>query len=114
MVDFIKLSNTQFETTIDQRIFSQEVVFKSTNWLLNEYNIYFNHIDDHYLKVLIEEKGNGSIMSFDNLKSKLNSYLNDYKTREIIFNQTKNIRDILLIKAFSNFGELSEKVLLSK
>lgn len=111
MMDFKRMSNTQFEMIIDQRIFSQDVIFKSTNWLLDKYNVFHNQIDEYYLNIKLEAKNNSFEIDADQLLNKINLYLNDYKTREIIFKQTKNIRDILMIKAFSNLGSISEEIL---
>lgn len=111
MMDFKRISNSHFEIIIDQRIFSQEVIFKSTNWLLSEYNLFYSQYDEHYLNIKIKAKDETIELDTDQLLNKLNLYFNDFKTREIIFNQTKNIRDILMIKAFSNLGSISEEIL---
>ncbi len=42
------------------------------------------------------------------LKSCLSQYLIDFKTRDIINKETKNIREILLIKAFANNDEFED------
>jgi len=42
---------------------------------------------------------------FDSLKKKIRSDLMDFKTRDIVTKETKNVRDLIIAKAFASFDE---------
>ena len=52
------------------------------------------------------------VVSWDEVKKRLSQLLTDYQMREVITAETKDIRNILFIKAFANVEELltDEKV----
>ena len=49
---------------------------------------------------IFEEDANG--VTFLNLNKKVNQDLHDYSLRQIVIEETKNIRDLIVAKAFSN------------
>jgi His-Xaa-Ser system protein HxsD len=111
MTDFKIISQYQYEITIDKRIFSEVVIFKSINWFIDKYNFFPFQLDQHFFQLKIHAKEGSNNISAVKFINKFNSYLNDYKTREIILNQTKNIRDILMIKAFSSISDFREDMI---
>lgn len=111
MLEFKSISEFEFEIIIDSRIFSQDVIFKTTTWFIDKYCFYYNQIDTNLIQVKIVAKGHNSY-KIDDFKNKFNFYINDYKTREIIYNQTKSIRDILMVKAFSRLEDFNEEMIL--
>ena len=91
--------------TIDRLIFSDEVISKTVYWETNQY--------------IIQRQLNGSIetISFEPmpqckeheniLKKRFLTRLNDLKVQQIVDNETKDLRTILYIKAFSNNEEFN-------
>lgn len=94
------------EIEIDNNIYSDSVISKVVYWLSGEY--------------VVERKrrGNTDILSITTddesgadelLRKKIFQMLNDQKLRNIIEEETKDIRTILYAKAFADFDDLTEE-----
>ncbi|WP_158210725.1 His-Xaa-Ser system protein HxsD [Myroides phaeus] len=90
-------------------LYSKDSVFKCTYWYCNDFhcNIDIVNIEDNqYFKIVLvpleQNKHNLKLV----LK-KLENDLIDFNLRDIVTKETKNIRDLLIAKAFSN-GEFDE------
>jgi His-Xaa-Ser system protein HxsD len=72
-------------------------------WIQCECFVFWGTLNDNIQNIILEKK-NGSISEeeFLKLKNQLNQNLIDFKTRDVVNRETKNIRDILYIKAFAN------------
>ena len=104
--------NNRFNIKLDNEIYSESVVFKALYWLAGNYKFDISK-DKKYFNIEIE-KINGSFDNGEitNLKVKISRSLVDMKTREIVINETKNIRDIMMLKAFFHFDELDKEELI--
>lgn len=102
MIDFI-LTDNRCKLIVDLSVFNERVLSKVTYYLSGEYLIYQQNLEN-YLQSIIFEKKHGMLSDndFQALKEKINQLLIDYKNRDIIYQETKNIRDILYVKAFAN------------
>ncbi len=88
---------------IDRRIYSDNCVSKVVYWLSGQYTILRN-IDGDKEIVCIEN------VSVDpSLEKEFYQRLNEYKLREVIENETKDIKTILYAKAFGDFDDLTEE-----
>jgi len=103
MKSFTQVSDTQCELVVDNSIFNEQIILKMTYWFTEEYCFYWKSKSDNEQTILFEKKqGNICPQEYKLLKEKVNQLLIDYRNREIINQETKNIRDILYIKAFAN------------
>lgn len=102
MIDFVWFDN-RCELTIDLSIFNDRVLSKVTYWLSDEYVIYQQNRDNNIQSITLEKK-QGSVSEKESgiLKERINQLLIDFKNRDIINQETRNIRDILYVKAFAN------------
>lgn len=108
MIDFIQIDNKTVQCKIDSGVFNERVITKSLYWLSENFNLY-QELSEKRFTVRIELKtGTFAQNSIDKLKSQLNQDLIDFKTRDIINQETKSIREILLIKAFANNDEFED------
>ena len=88
---------------IDRKIYSDSCISKVVYWLSEQYAI------ERHLE------GEKEIITFENaddeqkLKQLILERLNDFKLREIIDTETKDIRTILYAKAFGDFDDLTEE-----
>lgn len=91
---------------IDRKIYSDGCISKAIYSLAKDY--------------AIERLLNGSVETLtispintneteDRIKEKFLSYLNDYKLRQIIADETRDIRTILYAKAFGDFDDLDNE-----
>jgi len=88
---------------IDRNIYSDNCISKVVYWLSNQYAI------SRYLegkKELLVIEGACDEESF---RKSFFEKLNDYKLREIIDAETKDIRTILYAKAFGDFDDITEE-----
>lgn len=93
---------------IDLDIYSKEVVAKVVYWLSRDFTI-MQSVNGKYLTLSFETQ---NVVILDKVKQRLSQLLTDYQMREIIAAETKDIKNILYIKAFANVEELlaDEKV----
>lgn len=95
------------EILIDRRIYTDACISKAIYSLSGDYSIFRKTIDDNTEKITIEAIKENNQKDIQNL---LFTVLNDYKLRQIIEEETHDIRVILYAKAFSDFDELEEDV----
>ncbi len=103
MVSFERISRNKVNLTIDINVFNVVVITKTMYWIQRDYFVFWSSLDDNIQDIILEKK-NGSIpgKEFPKLKNLINQNLIDFKTRDIVNHETKNIRDILYIKAFAD------------
>ena len=88
---------------IDRKIYSDSCISKVVYWLAEQYNIVRNlEGEQEFLSI----EGVSDEPSF---KKSFFEKLNDYKLREIIEAETKDIRTILYAKAFGDFDDITEE-----
>lgn len=114
MVDFIRVSANSCRFTTDISVFSQKVITKAVYWLANTYLVYWKPVEGSLQPILLEKKqGNIADEELHELKSTINQQLIDFKTRDIVEQETRNIRDILYVKAFANGDDFEDFNLIS-
>ncbi len=112
MISFIGLDENRFEVKIDLSLFSLSVIYKTFNWFTDRFTVYFINNDDNTLDTILEKNDSTIPISEDELKSKISQYLIDYQTREIIHDETKNLKELIMVKAFSSLPDFKEDKLL--
>lgn len=92
---------------IDRRIYNDSVISKAIYWLSGDYLIVRSLLNDITEPISITAKS-GSI-SEQELEVKLLQTLNDFKLRQIVADETRDIKTILYAKAFAEDEDLSEE-----
>jgi His-Xaa-Ser system protein HxsD len=90
---------------VDRNIYSDSCISKTIYWLSGVYDCerqYSNGIES----IKITPKERESKESVDDIKSVFLQTLHDYKLRDIIKEETKDINTILYLKAFADCDEL--------
>ena len=93
--------------TIDRRIYNDSVISKAIYWLSGDYIIVRSILDD-IMESLSITATNANIAK-DSMKTKLMQTLNDFKLRQIVADETRDIRTILYAKAFAEDEDLNEE-----
>ena len=93
-------------TTIDKSIYSDSVISKTVYWLSGDFQIIRRNDGDN--EIITATPLNDGV-STDTFESRLFSSLNDFKLREIVANETRDIKTILYAKAFAEDETLSEE-----
>lgn len=91
---------------IDRNIFSDTCISTVAYWLSNQYTI------QRSLQESIETLTIDNVSDEKQFRLEFFQKLNDYKLREQIDKETKDIKTILYAKAFGEFDELTEEEIL--
>lgn len=91
---------------IDRNIFSDSCISTVVYWLANQYTI------QRSLQESIETLTIDNVSDEKKFRLEFFQKLNDYKLREQIDKETKDIKTILYAKAFGEFDELTEEEIL--
>lgn len=90
---------------IDRNIYSDACISKAVYSLSKDYTI-SRFIDGNIETLHIKHSRNG--IKSEDIEKVLLSSLNDYKLRQIIEEETHDIRTILYAKAFADFDDIDE------
>jgi His-Xaa-Ser system protein HxsD len=114
MISFNRINEKEIQLTIDKTVFNDTVITKTLYWIQSDYFVYWNSLNDTINNIALEKKTSSiSEEEFSKLKNQLNQDLIDFKTRDIVNQETKNIRDILYIKAFANGEDFEDYNLMN-
>ena len=91
---------------IDRKIFSDSCISTVIYWFSNQYTI------QRTLQESIETLTIDNVSDEKQFRLEFFQKLNDYKLREQIDKETKDIKTILYAKAFGEFDELTEEEIL--
>jgi His-Xaa-Ser system protein HxsD len=90
-----------FYIFIPQRLYCKEAILNCLYWKLSDFNINFSVFSEKEFQISFDLK-NISLQQKENLKSSFSNELIDYELREVVNRETKNIRELIIAKAFSN------------
>ena len=119
-------SENTFCFIINASIFNERVLTKALYWYAESFIIYWNKNKDNLFEITLELKPSANKIYFSPLihplksgykysnNSKFNQDLIDYKNRDLITNETKDIRNILYVKAFANNDDFEDFNLASE
>lgn len=104
-----KISGDGIIIYLDKNVFSKDGIFKCLYWYSDEHHITITLLKRSEI-YKIQIKPNNKNLSNSNLQkllSRIERDLIDFNLRDIITKETKNIRELLIAKAFSH-GEFGE------
>ena len=96
---------------VDKKVYSDYCISNAIYWLCSKYTCKRSQISDLEEQIDITPKNSDIIISEDEVEEKFWSSMNDYKLREQVRNETKDIRTILYIKAFSDCDDVNDEEL---
>jgi His-Xaa-Ser system protein HxsD len=114
MINFDQLSPSVITFSVDLDIFNDRIVTKVMYWLSDSFFIFMEK-KQKVLQIQLEKKvGVIDEKEFCKLKIKINQDFIDFKTRDIVNQETKSIRELLLVKAFSVTDDFDERNLFQE
>ncbi|MBB4036863.1 His-Xaa-Ser system protein HxsD [Dysgonomonas hofstadii] len=112
MTDFIQITENTVHFSVDTLIYNDTVISKVLYWLTDLYLINRNTSTDTIQSIELKKTdGIFTQEEVDQLERKINQDFIDYKVRDIVGQETRNIRDILYVKAFANNDEFEDYML---
>lgn len=112
MTDFRQITENTVHFSVDTLIYNDTVISKVLYWLSDLYLINRNTSTDTIQSIELRKKdGIFTQEEVNQLERKINQDLVDYKVRDIVGQETRNIRDILYVKAFANNDEFEDYML---
>ena len=99
---------TAFSVNIDRKIYDDAIISKAIYWHTADFVI--DRISNgNSEEITFRAKKNELLeLEKENVLQKFNQDLNDYKLRQIINQETKDIRTILYVKTFANNDDFEE------
>jgi His-Xaa-Ser system protein HxsD len=92
----------------DMAIYSKDAIFKCMYWYGDKFSVNISVEEESYKIILTpHENADIKLTDFRLYLEKLERDIIDFNLRDIVTKETKNIRDLLVAKAFSN-GEFDE------
>ncbi len=92
---------------IDKSVYNDSVISKVVYWMSGDYKIVRTSLDEFSEQIeLIATKAESSESL---VEEKFFQLLNDFKLRQIVADETRDIKTILYAKAFAEDEELSEE-----
>lgn len=112
MTDFRQIAENSILFLVDIQIYNDTVTSKVLYWLTDLYLINRKTLTDTIQSIELRKKdGIFTQEEVDQLERKINQDFIDYKVRDIVGQETRNIRDILYVKAFANNDEFEDYML---
>ncbi|MPM49818.1 hypothetical protein SDC9_96550 [bioreactor metagenome] len=97
-----RISSRTLRFECDHSVYSADVVAKVLYWLVPDFRIYQQMISSKSQQIVLEKKhGEVDDAELELLQNRLNQEFIDYNLRKIIREETREIRTILYVKAFS-------------
>ncbi len=94
---------------LDSELYSKEAIFKCLYWYTEKFKTNIETTDGgKYYRISLKKISLNTIdLNLENVLVKIERDLLDFNLRDIVTKETKNIRDLLIAKAFSH-GEFDE------
>ena len=102
MKSFTVESDNRAIVQIDSEVYSKEVIAKVVYWFSRDFTI-MQGLDGKDYTLTLESQ---NAVVWEEVKKRLSQTLTDFQMREVVTKETKDIRNILYIKAFANVDEL--------
>lgn len=105
----IQIEADKMFVDIDSSLYSDNVISKVCYWLTDGYIVFRKNIAENVHRLIIKPKNREiSEAHFEDLEHMVSRSLADFKLREIVLKETKDIRNILYIKAFANNDDFED------
>lgn len=95
-------TTSRIELILDSNLYNETVIYKCFYWYGRDFSVDIVLSGKEYIVELIPIKKNDSF-DVDFWLKKIKQDLIDFKLRDIVFGETRNIRELLTAKAFAYF-----------
>ncbi|MGV8091398.1 MAG: His-Xaa-Ser system protein HxsD [Mangrovibacterium sp.] len=97
---------THLKIKVDSVLYGEDVIYKAAYELSGKYAFRISLAGKSY-EIEVSKKDNSIFMQQEKeeMKKIFHQALIDFKTRSIILSETKNVRDLIIMKAFFHFSD---------
>ncbi|MGV0977371.1 His-Xaa-Ser system protein HxsD [Empedobacter falsenii] len=100
-MDKINYKKGVLNFNLNKPYYSDSVVNKCLYWYLDKYNVdIISFLENFNIKISLK---NGDEFDEEELIFRIKNDLIDFKLREIVINETSNLRELINAKAFANY-----------
>jgi len=101
------INDNKLTVFLDQELYSKEVLFKSFYWYGSEYEVSIGIADEKCYCVTLIGKADTTQAeaSWDALIARIKQDLANYQLREILEKETREVRNLLIAKAFAYYED---------
>ncbi|MBD5067929.1 MAG: His-Xaa-Ser system protein HxsD [Alistipes sp.] len=104
-----KVENNTLIIEVDTSIYCEAVICKTLYWLTSDFVICRSKgTDENIQRIELRLKNDILGYNWDSLVSDLSDKFIDYKNRQIILEETRNLRELYFAKAFANSDSFVE------
>lgn len=102
----IKKEHDSLTICVAEAMYSMEVLHKCFYWYSSEYRVTISKISGNEIQIALKPQGLKELTDDDleNIITKISRDLIDFKLRDIVQQETKTIRELIVAKAFANYG----------
>jgi len=101
------IDGSDVKVIVDPDIYSIDILYKCLYWYGDLFSTSILKVNDSRIEVTLTPLSESVLDNFEGLRNKIARDLIDFKLRDIVTKETKNIRELIIAKAFSYYG-LSE------
>ena len=100
-------STSGIKIIVDKALYSKEAIFKTLYWYSDRFITLVDQLPPNHLQIQLEPITPMDIEEIEKAFKQFNQDLIDFQLRQIIHEETKNLRDLITAKAFAD-GDLDE------
>lgn len=97
-----EILNNELRLLIEREIYSEEVLHKCFYWYGANFNVEIATYSAELFEVKLQRQN--LMIDLQATVDKIKRDLVDFKLRDIVANETKTVRELLVAKAFANYG----------
>lgn len=101
----LQVMDNRLTAIVDLDVYPEPVLFKCLYWYTNNYEVEITKVSTVQLKCTIAPKEASATTDWDYVISRLRRDLVDFKLRQIVSDETKTIRELLIAKAFAYYDQ---------
>jgi len=92
------------KVTVDAKLYSEAVLFKCFYWYGNTFEVDINRVDETIFQIILKTSA-GQTADWSNIISRVKRDLIDFRLRQIVAEETRTVRELIIAKAFAYYEE---------
>jgi His-Xaa-Ser system protein HxsD len=100
----IQIQNGRVEVFVANENYSETTLHKCFYWYTRDYRVEITPLSGEQTAVFLTPKDAGQLLDAPLLQSQVHNDLLDFRLRELIAQETRTVRELLLAKAFAHYA----------